>query len=810
MRLRPALYLLAWLAAIPSRADVVALWLFDEPVQAYPSTYLSDAGPHGYGMALGRGAQIAPGRFGNALEPADPEPLSMRGSAIDADPEAAQRFGLVPASVLPGRTIQPIWWPTATFAALMTSGEPQLRSPGFANATDTRLNLGDFDWTLECWFLPGPGQGGGVLYEVGEGPRGENDRVTRLALGGGRGHFELSNQASGRVVSIPTDAEALREGSPWRHLAFVYDATEGRLRHFVDGRPQPPPEPARLAAPAHGDEAYLSVGRDGRFERPLPGRIDELRVSDAALYSAAFSPPGSFAPAPGGEEESWRPTGPPLLFGRLAAPSRVVELGSRKYLFLDASLVAERRGIEFVPNPPRRVEKVRDEVRGHLSVVDDDEGQIRIYYQGPDDSLALLTSRDGVHFEAPDVGHGEQFGMRNIVIPKPVGRGTVILDRGAPLWRRYLYVSGVDRQGIFVFTSPDGLWFTQQATAALPFAAGSQSALYFDDQRQLYVAHHRSDYGITPGGATRRRFLLSEVKDPLAPWPFQRVTPARTREVAKREAIAVSKLDPWFLDNGPLAPPGLGIELPTVFEADPRLDPVGTDVYVTAATKYPWAPDAYLAFPAMYFHYQGDGPETRRVLGEPERGRGSGVIETQLAVSRDGLDWKRYPRPAYVPVGGREHMLFAAPGLVRRGDEIWQYVGGHGGSGTAYHSPYVKEKPAPLYRYVQRLDGFVAAEAAYEGGFLKTRPLRFEGNRLKLNLDTGAVGYAQVGFVDRRGKPIPGYSVDDCVYLNGDFLDAPVEWLGRGSDVSALEGREVRLVFRMRGARLYALQFVQE
>ena len=276
----------------------------------------------------------------------------------------------------------------------------------------------------------------------------------------------------------------------------------------------------------------------------------------------------------------------------------------------------------------------------------------------------------------------------------------------------------------------------------------------------------------------------------------------------------MSKLDPWFLDNGPLAPPGLGIELPTIFAADDRIDPVGTDVYVTAATKYEWAPDTYLAFPAMYFHYPDDGPETRRILGTPERGRGSGVIETQLAVSRDGRDWQRYPRPAYVPIGGdgsnREHMLFVAPGMIRRGGEIWQYVGGHGGGGTAYHSRYAPEKPAPLYRYVQRLDGFVAAEAAYSGGRLKSKPLRFEGNRLKLNLDTGAVGYAQVGFEDERGRPIPGYSLDDCIYVNGDFLAAPVEWLGKGADVSALEGRVVQLVIEMRGARLYALQFVRE
>ncbi len=815
MRLRYALCLLAWLAATPCRAGVVATWLFDEQTQAYPSTILNDSGPHRYVMALGRGARLAPGRFGNALEPAAPEPLVMSGSAIQPGSESAQLFGLVPIPIPEGRTLQPMWWPTATFAALLTSGERHLRSPGFANATDTRLNLGAFDWTVELWFLPGPGQGGGVLLEIGEGPRGENDRVTRLALAPDRSRFELWNQPSGRAVQIPSDAAALRSGSGWRHLAFVYSAAASQLRHYVDGKLQSLPEPAHLESLPHGDEAYFSVGRDGRWERPLPGRIDELRVSDDRVYQAAFDPPGSFSStAVGRAAAPPRHAGPPLLFGKLAKATPIVELGSRKHLFIDASLIAEQRGIEFVPNPPKRMEKVADLVRGHLSVVEDEPGLIRLYYQGPDDSLALMTSRDGVHWETPDVGHGEYLGQRNIVLPMPVGRGTVLFDPEAPAQMRYTYLSGVRRQGIFVFTSADGFWFTPHETAALPLAAGSQSALYYDDQRQLYVAHHRSDYGVTSGGATRRRFVLSEVKDLLTPWPFERITSARAREVAKHEAIGVSKLDPWFLDNGPLAPPGPGIELPTILEADAKIDPVGTDIYVTAAVKYAWAPDTYLAFPAMYFHYQGDGPDTRRILGEPERARGSGVIETQLAVSREGRDWKRYVRPAYVPVGGdgsnREHMLFVVPGLIRRGNEIWQFVGGHGGSGTAYHSPFLPERPAPLYRYVQRLDGFVAAEAAYGGGVMKSKPLRFEGNRLKLNLDTGAVGYAQVGFVDERGNPMPGYSVDDCVYLNGDFLDTPVEWAGKGSDVSALAGRVVQLVFRMRGTKLYALQFVRE
>ena len=136
---------------------------------------------------------------------------------------------------------------------------------------------------------------------------------------------------------------------------------------------------------------------------------------------------------------------------------------------------------------------------------------------------------------------------------------------------------------------------------------------------------------------------------------------------------------------------------------------------------------------------------------------------------------------------------------------------GHGGSGTGYHSPVnPDEKFAPLYLYVQRLDGFVAAEAPYAGGEMITRPLRFAGNRLLLNIDTGAVGYAQVGLLDESNRPIPGFSVDDCVYVNGDFVNTPVEWLHKGSDLSSLAGKTVRVVFRMRGARLFAMQFARQ
>ena len=808
---RKPLAAVAWLFCLNCQAGVVATWLFDEQTQSYPSTILNDCGPNGYVMVLGRGAHLVPGKFGDAIEPSLPEPLKMAGSTVRGNGASAKLFGLTPIPIPAGRKVQPMWWQNATFAAMFTSGEKHLRSGGFANATDTRLNIGGFDWTVEFWYRPSSASGGGTVFEIGSGPRGENDHITRLALGADGSAFELLNEPAGVKLSIPTKLDA-----SWHHLAFVYFAAENQLRHYVDGKLQPLPPQAALKSLPHGEEAYFSIGRDGSWEHPLPGAIDELRFSDDAVYHAGFSPPASFSKTYGGRMPPVKlAAGPPLLFGKLAAKSPFIDLGSRKHVFIDDALIAEKHGIDFVVNPPKRLQQIADEVRGHLSVVEDETGLIRLYYLGPEDSLAVMTSRDGQHWEKPDVGHGVNYGLTNVVCTKSVGKGAVFIDPNAPPESRYKYVSGVNRRGIYLFTSRDGFWFEPHETAVLPFSSGSQSAAYYDDQRQLYVFHHRSDYGMTPGGATSRRFVLSEVKNLFEPWPFEHVTEERTQEVGAHLRIQSAKLDPWFLDNGPLAPNGFGIDLPTVIGPDESIDSPGTDIYVTDALKYPWAPDTYVAFPAVYFHYDKDGPETRRILGTPDRERGAGVVETQLAVSRDGLVWNRYPRPAYVPIGGdgsnSQHMLFMTDGIVRRGNELWQFVGGHGGSGTAYHSPFNKtDKPAPLYLYIQRLDGFVAAEAAYSGGEMTTKPLRFNGNRLRLNIDTGAAGYAQVGFLDESGKPIPGFSVDDCIYINGDFIASPVEWLHKGVDLSALEGKTVQVVFRMRGTKLFAMHFTKE
>lgn len=796
----------------PAPAATIALWLFDEPVGAYPSSILNDSSG-GSILALGRGARIAEGKYGRSLEIADPLPLRIKSAGSYEEGAGSILFGIGRLPVPKGRTMEPLNWANATFAALATSGETHLRSPGFPNVSKSRLNLGAFDWTLEFWYQAvRDSTGEGTVYEIGSGPRGENELLTRLALAPGAAEFRLYHRGAA-PIGIPTNRAAVRSGR-WVHLAFTYTAAEKQIRHSVDGVLQPLPAKALLQALEEGEEAYLTLGRDARFERPLPGRIDEMRVSDTVVYTGAFPPPGSFSLTYSGRmPKQTLVAGPPLLFGKEAPKDGVVRLGGRKHLFIDGALIAESKGIQFVPNPPVQKEKVFEDLRGHLSLVEDDTGLLRIYYRAKNDWLGVVTSRDGVNWERPDLSANHD-GLRNIALAETVGLGNVFLDPNAPPGQRWRYFSGVKRRSMFVYTSKDGWSFQRHETAALPFAAGSQSVVYYDEQRQVYVGHHRSDYGMTETGRTQRVFLLSETRDLLSPWPYTVAAPEVTAAEARRRRIKNERTDPWFVDNGPLSPPGLSVELPVIFSTDDKLDPPSTDIYTTKVIKYPWAPDTYFAFPAVYFHYEGARDRARSTLGDPARKKGSGVVEVQIAVSRDGLNWTRLPRPAYIPISsnGRDaiHMMFLTHGMVKRGGEIWQYAGGHAGNGVNYHSAFVKQQNSPLWRYVQRVDGFVAAEAAYTGGEFTTRPLVFEGKRLRLNVDTGAVGYAQVGFVDENGNAVPGFSVDDCVYLNGDYLDHPVEWLGKGTDVSMLAGRTVRMVFRMRGARLFAMQFTGE
>lgn len=800
MRTAPVLFLAAVAGIAAPAAETVALWLFDEPPGLYPSTPLESAAGIDAPLVLGPAGSVVAGRFGQALSTV---PFPKTEIPSEGEETAALHRFPVP----PGRTQEPMSWHNAGFTALMTGGERHIRKEvSFASATRTGLNLGDQSWTLEFWFRQRAGAGdAGVVLEIGTGPRGENNVVTRLSLDAAAGAFTFENQPSGTKIVIPS-TPAVRDTAGWHHHAFVHDS--GRITHYVDGRRASSVAVVLRRLP-EGEEDYLSVGRDGLWGRPLPGELDEMRISSGAVYGADFTVPGSFAPPTPAVALK---AGQPLLFAPGSPKTGTVPLGSRRHLFIDGALFDRSEHIAFSVHPPKRVERVMENIPGqfrkHLTVVEDGDGLIRLFNPGPDDFLMVHVSRDGVNFSEPDTGIHHK-GRRNIVIPEPVPMGRPIIDPNGPPEHRWKIVSGLEGRGVYLFTSPDGWKWKRHRTAVLSFRSGSQQSLFYDEQRQLYVGFHRTGFPRSAGGGTRREFVMTGVKDIYSPWPVPLLTTEQVRAIAKTRPLRTPQ--PWWLDNGPLTPGDFGVELPTVFAPDDMLDPPGAGVYVPKADKYPWAPDTYLAFPAMYFDYEEPlQPATRRVLYEDKsRGLGSGQVETQVAVSRDGVKWQRIPSPAYVQVGTYEgrplHQIYMAEGMVRRGDEIWQYFYGQ----EEYHSPAKRNRDGNgVYRTVQRLDGFVSADAPYEReGTIVTRPFTFAGRRLELNINTGGMGYALVGFTDEAGRPIGGFTTDDCVYINGNFVRHTVEWLGKGTDVSALAGRPVRLVIKMRGASLHALQF---
>ena len=580
----------------------------------------------------------------------------------------------------------------------------------------------------------------------------------------------------------------------------------------MDGKKQGGALPVALQRLPAGEEDYLSVGRDARWQRPLPGLLDEMRISRGIVYAAPFTPPGSLAPA--------MPTvvlkpGLPLLFAPGSPRTGVVPLGSRKHVFIDDALIERREHITFSAHPPTRVDRVMEDIEGqfrkHLTVVEDENGLIRLINPGPDDYPMAHVSTDGLHFTEPDTGIQHK-GRKNIIIAEPAPMGRPFIDPNGPPEHRWKNVSGLEGRGVYLYTSPDGWKWTRHRPAVLSFRSGSQESLFFDDQRGLYVGFHRTGFPRSEGGGTRREFVITETMDIFRPWPVPLLSAAAVQAIAQTRSLRTPQ--PWWLDNGPLTPGDFGVELPTVFAPDAAIDPSGSGVYVPKADKYPWAPDTYFAFPVMYFDYEEPlQPRTRRILYEDKsRGLGSGLVETQVAVSRDGVHWTRFPSPTYLQVGtyqGRSlHQIYIAEGMVRRGDEIWQYFYGQ----EEYHSPAKRNRAGNgVYRAVQRLDGFVSADAPYEQlGEIVTRPFTFTGRHLVLNINTGGMGYAQVGFADEQNRPIPGFGVDDGLFINGNFTAHTVEWLDRGTDVSALAGRVVRLVIRMRGTSLYALQFLEK
>lgn len=368
--------------------------------------------------------------------------------------------------------------------------------------------------------------------------------------------------------------------------------------------------------------------------------------------------------------------------------------------------------------------------------------------------------------------------------------GPTFICPAAPPEQRYKRLalkgkmSETDTAGLYISYSADRKAWTEVPERVFPYWPDGENSMTYDPRIGRYVAYFRQwvrrsegTYHNAPISPLRTVGRL-EVDDPLKPWPCP------------------STDNPFHL-WGPANLPTPGPEFQTVLACDAE-DPPECDFYDHGIMRYPWADEVYLAFPVLYRHFP-DPPDKRR---------NDGLCDVQLATSRDGVNWLRYRIP-YIGLGAEGSpdagVIYCSRTLVRNGNEIYQYYSAapksHGtGFGTEGNSRFAG-------MVSQRLDGFVSADAPYEGGELTTPPIVFAGQHLELNLDCSAAGDARVEILAADGKAIEGFKLIQADLLRGNAIRRVVTWQGR-DDVSALAGRSVRLRFVMRSAKLYAFQFV--
>jgi len=270
-----------------------------------------------------------------------------------------------------------------------------------------------------------------------------------------------------------------------------------------------------------------------------------------------------------------------------------------------------------------------------------------------------------------------------------------------------------------------------------------------------------------------------------------------------------------------------------------------TDVYNMPVFRYE---GLYLALPIM-FHQCG-------VWQHPGDRAGSnqdGLLWPCLAWSRDLDEWRRPDvRQPFIPLSPctddavYDNGTIHACAPVRHGDELWFY---YYGSRYSHVSPAVLEQAglmgddagpiAAIFLARLRLDGFASLRAADAVGLVLTRPITVDGATLRINAQaTGGEIRAEIRDAE-TGRAIPGFGLgeslhsrtisfpdgsvhsratgwgarfedetvaDNSVAFSGDAVDAPLTWRG-GGDLSALRGRQVRMLFALRSADLYSFGF---
>jgi hypothetical protein len=492
------------------------------------------------------------------------------------------------------------------------------------------------------------------------------------------------------------------------------------------------------------------------------------------------------------------------------------DIGGQRQVFMDDRFMAEAKNVTLEVHPPRKtgewnIKPEHSWERGGIGPYSNflhDGKTYHFWYHAMDDvqwdqghtngCVCYARSDDGIRWEKPALGLVAYKGSwsNNIVVGHgaaglTLGQdgGMVFLDPNAAPEQRFRMACrfGALGMGLHVLSSPDGIHWTpthtnivRQRPEEKRHHLDSQNIVFWDDRVRKYVV-----YG-------RRNLFADGVQG---------------RGVARAESETLD---------------GFGVieEMSVVIGPEPGDRWV--DYYSSSALKYPWAQDAYYMFPQAYFHYLGgEIPEFPK-----QTPVNAGPLHTQFAASRDGIQWNRYDRRPFVPLGMRGEFDWASArtihGLVpdTAGREMFMYYRAsdwlHGWDRNENNKRLLTQAGlgadqniAVLSRLVLRRDGFVSVYAPRQGGEFTTEPLKFRGSKLVLNVDTSAEGTLRVALLDENGTAIEGLELKNCDLIHtANETSRLVKWKG-SADVSRWSGTVVRLRFALKNTHLYAFQFLE-
>ena len=459
--------------------------------------------------------------------------------------------------------------------------------------------------------------------------------------------------------------------------------------------------------------------------------------------------------------------------GALGA-EEVLDIGSRRELFLDRYLIAALNGTTLKLHRPVEKEAVlrfdkpwEGRFCGYVTVIKDGE-KYRAYYRGlpvagRDGSNTEVTcyaeSDDGVHWTKPNLGLFEVHDTRdnNVILAAaaPCSHNfSPFIDRrpGVPPERRYKALAGTSRSGLVAFVSADGIRWRKlrEEPVVREGAFDSQNVSFWSTREDAYVCFFRTWH------AGFRRISKTTSKD------FVHWTPAVRMEYS----------------DGPIE-----------------------HLYTNQTSAYYRAPHLYVSIAARFL-------PGRQVLSAAQakaidvdhryfRDCSDAVLMSTRAGNRyDRTFLEGFVRPAIGVENWVSRTNYPALNVVPIGDEEMSF----------YVQRNYGQLSGHLRRYALRVDGFVSVNAPYAGGQMVTRTLKFAGERLLVNFSTSAPGGIRVEILDADGRAIPGYTLEDTEELIGNEIERAVRWKG-GSDVGKLSDKPIRLRFVMKDADLFSLRF---